>query len=83
MELSFLADGSSFRGGMLLSGEGCTVSRDDTRSTPVLRREQFHLSRRIFPLCYKDSDRLCGLLVRVPGYRSRGPVLDSRRYQIL
>jgi hypothetical protein len=28
------------------------------------------------------SDRLCGLVVRVPGYRSRGPCFDSRRYQI-
>jgi hypothetical protein len=28
------------------------------------------------------SDRLCGLVVRVPGYRSRGPRFDSRRYQI-
>jgi hypothetical protein len=27
-------------------------------------------------------DRLCGLVVRVPGYRSRGPGIDSRRYQI-
>jgi hypothetical protein len=26
--------------------------------------------------------RLCGLVVRVPGYRSRGPGFDSRRYQI-
>jgi hypothetical protein len=26
--------------------------------------------------------RLCGLVVRVPGYRSRGPGIDSRRYQI-
>jgi hypothetical protein len=25
----------------------------------------------------------CGLVVRVPGYRSRGPGLDSRRYQII
>jgi hypothetical protein len=25
---------------------------------------------------------LCGLLVRVPGYRSTGPVFHSRRYQI-
>jgi hypothetical protein len=29
-----------------------------------------------------DSDRLCGLVVRVPGYRSRGPGFDSRRCQI-
>jgi hypothetical protein len=28
-------------------------------------------------------DRLCGLVVRVPGYRSVGPRFDSRRYQIL
>jgi hypothetical protein len=27
-------------------------------------------------------DRLCGLVVRVPGYRSRGPGFDYRRYQI-
>jgi hypothetical protein len=27
-------------------------------------------------------NRLCGLVVRVPGYRSRGPGFDSRRYQI-
>jgi hypothetical protein len=28
-------------------------------------------------------DYLCGLVVRVPVYRSRGPGFDSRRYQIL
>jgi hypothetical protein len=27
-------------------------------------------------------DRLCGLMVSVPGYRSRGPRFDSRLYQI-
>jgi hypothetical protein len=27
-------------------------------------------------------DRLCGLVVRVPGCRPRGPEYDSRRYQI-
>jgi hypothetical protein len=31
---------------------------------------------------YTGFDRLCGLVVRVPGYRSRGPGIDSRRYQI-
>jgi hypothetical protein len=30
----------------------------------------------------KESDRLCGLVIRVPGYRSRGPGFYSRRYQI-
>jgi len=27
-------------------------------------------------------DRLCGLVVRVSGYRYRGPGFDPRRYQI-
>jgi len=27
-------------------------------------------------------DRLCGLVVRVTGYRYRGPGFDPRRYQI-
>jgi len=30
----------------------------------------------------KFKDRLCGLVVRVSGYRSRGPGFDPRRYQI-
>jgi hypothetical protein len=29
------------------------------------------------------SDRLCGLVVRVSGYKARGPGLDSRPYQII
>jgi hypothetical protein len=27
-------------------------------------------------------DRFCGLVTRVPGYRTRGPGFDSRRYHI-
>jgi hypothetical protein len=27
-------------------------------------------------------DRLCGLVVRIPGYRFRGSGVDSRQYQI-
>jgi hypothetical protein len=27
-------------------------------------------------------DRVCSLVVRAPGYRSRGPEFDSLRYQI-
>jgi hypothetical protein len=29
-----------------------------------------------------SSDRLCGVAVRVPGYRFRDPGFDSRRYQV-
>jgi hypothetical protein len=38
---------------------------------------QYHLS-----VHSRSSDRLCGLVVRVPGYRSRGPGFDLRPYQI-
>ena len=31
---------------------------------------------------YPKEDRLCGLVVRVSGYRYRGLGFDSRRYQI-
>jgi hypothetical protein len=31
---------------------------------------------------YVLSDRLCGIVVGVSGYRSRGPVFDFWRYQI-
>jgi hypothetical protein len=35
-----------------------------------------------FQYCTYLFDRICGLLVRIPGYRSRGPEFDSRRCQI-
>ena len=35
-----------------------------------------------FKLVINRWDRLCGLVVRVSGYRYRGPGFDSRRYQI-
>jgi hypothetical protein len=31
---------------------------------------------------FKSPERIYGLVVRVTGYRSRGPAFDSRRYQI-
>jgi hypothetical protein len=33
-------------------------------------------------VCVAVEDRLCGLAVRVPGYRSRSPGFGSPRYQI-
>jgi hypothetical protein len=41
-----------------------------------------HIFKGFISCIYTVIDRLCGLLVRVPGYRSRGPGDDSRRYQI-
>jgi hypothetical protein len=40
----------------------------------------YHIIR--FISDYEIMDWLCGLVVRVSGYRSRGPVFDSRRFQI-
>jgi hypothetical protein len=37
---------------------------------------------RIFLTIMHTKDRLCDLVVRVPGYRSRRPGFDSRSYQI-
>jgi hypothetical protein len=34
------------------------------------------------PTAWCHIDLLCGLVVRVPGYRPRGPRFDSRLYQI-
>ena len=39
-------------------------------------------SRHIFEAVNLFGDRLCGLVVRVSGYRYRGLGFDSRRYQI-
>jgi hypothetical protein len=36
----------------------------------------------VFSLHLFVTDRLCGLVVRVPGYRSKGPGFDSLRCQI-
>ena len=35
-----------------------------------------------FNILLSSTDRLCGLVVRVSGYRYRGLGFDSRRYQI-
>jgi hypothetical protein len=40
------------------------------------------VEQRTYEMIWVKKDRLCGLVVRVPGYRSRGPRCDSRRYQV-
>jgi hypothetical protein len=42
----------------------------------------FPWTQKLEPSPLNDVDRLSGLVVRVPGYRSRGPGFDFRRYQI-
>jgi hypothetical protein len=41
-----------------------------------------HVTAVLFPVPIGQKDRLCGLVVRVSGYRSRGPGFDSGRFQI-
>ena len=63
------------------------------RSAAHLLRQNFDIIRQVQCLDTSGSevfgvarlcsaDRLCGLVVRVSGYRYRGPGFDSRRYQI-
>jgi hypothetical protein len=56
------------------------------RRTTVLRDAQNAWKFFAIPvtkkLGFEVLRRLCGLVFRVPGYRSRGPGFDSRLYQI-
>jgi hypothetical protein len=50
----------------------------------VLRKSSIHFGIFIHSkVCTTEIvvDRLCGIVLRVPGYRSRGPGFDSQRYQ--
>ena len=55
----------------------------------MIAMQQFPLAFGLAAVTYKlldavmwQLDRLCGLVVRVSGYRYRGLWFDSRRYQI-
>jgi hypothetical protein len=48
--------------------------------TDTITSQNINLS--FWDTLYRKEDRLCGLVVRVSGYKYRGPVFDSRRYQI-
>jgi hypothetical protein len=55
------------------------------RSYIILLYYLFYLLHYIilfYIIIYFILERLCGLVVRVPGYRSRGPGFDPRPYQI-
>ena len=59
------------------SGNEHNVSRKATPS-----KYHFAIDRQNIDPVNKRPDRLCGLVVRVSGYRYRGLGFDSRRYQI-
>jgi hypothetical protein len=58
-------------------------SRPPELITKIIFIEEYKLwtSYNFIPL-RSIFDRICGLVVKVPGYRSRGPGFGSRRYQI-
>jgi hypothetical protein len=66
----------------------CSFLVERNKAISALSFNLFHITY-CLAFCYSDFysdstrlDRLCGLVVRVPGYRSTGPGFDSRRYQI-
>ena len=51
-------------------------------SSPPGRQMPHEQDHEFRPALLEDADRLCGLVVRVSGYRYTGLGFDSRRYQI-
>jgi hypothetical protein len=72
--------GMLVRGINKMSGKGiCENGGKEIR----LQNMQKNGKRRVRePFNHKRNYHLCGLVVRVPGYRSRDPWFDSWRYQI-
>ena len=60
--------------------------RRETNMAPLIgeffANNRLEVSKIEFCLAKVAIDRLCGLVVRVSGYRYRGPGFDPRRYQI-
>jgi hypothetical protein len=64
-----------------------SISAYSTRTSPHLLyvsevHDRFTIPDEIFYFLLCTADRLCALVVRVPGYRSRGHGSNSRHYQI-
>jgi hypothetical protein len=62
--------------GHFLSGAVTVTVPDDSGSTHCRRKE-------VTMPVFGSAVRLCGLVIRVSGYRSRGLGFDSRHYQII
>jgi hypothetical protein len=68
-----------------LSGLIGTARRSDTQKIWIIGfffENRLHWQYEFRLLLFTVSDRLCGLVVRVSGYRYRGLGFDPRRYQI-
>ena len=60
----------------IVTGDHITEEITYTDALPRKIRKEY------FFILYLKVDRLCGLVVRVSGYRYKGLGFDSRRYQI-
>jgi hypothetical protein len=58
----------------LLNADRKTLSKWHLKTVSISQKAKF--------ISIMKIDCLCGLVVRVPDYRFRGPGLDSQRYQI-
>jgi hypothetical protein len=61
---------------LIAEPEGLTLLKADCSDYPL------HLRTKNFLETLLSSHHLCGLVVRIPGYRSGAPGFDSRGYQI-
>ena len=59
-----------------------SLKRACTPQPSVVTQQTSFSDHIIYLLVSYYDDRLCGLVVRVSGYRYRGLGFDSRRYQI-
>jgi hypothetical protein len=64
-----------------VDGAATVIGTHSYNSVALVRRPTIPTERP--PIVGEVSDRLCDLVARVPGYRSRGPGFDSRRYQVM
>ena len=60
----------------------CTVKKTPDDGQRICPKHVEFYSKNKFEKVVHLVDRLCGLVVRVSGYRYRGPGFDPRRYQI-
>jgi hypothetical protein len=65
-----------------LNATGCQLKCVHLYLLQLLITITFELFNRFSKKFDTNNDRLCGLVVRVSGYRSRGVGFDSQRYQI-
>jgi hypothetical protein len=75
----------------LLDNVRCTIrkvtrleftSKGSWASLVKTRNRTMYLDLSFLIFLFYSSDYLCDLVVRVPGYKFKGPGLDARRYQI-